>query len=89
MSKVYGTAIIRDRGQLTIPEKIRIALKWSFPNSVVSLVTTSGNALLIKPFEVKDQTDWADIWMNIELCRSYKGDRGNLSGFIIADREVH
>lgn len=89
MSSIYGTAIIRDRGQLTIPEKIRVALKWSFPNSVVSLVTTSENELLIKPFEGKKQTDWANIWRNIALSRSYEGTRGNLSGFIIADREAH
>ncbi|EKD99401.1 MAG: hypothetical protein ACD_22C00266G0003 [uncultured bacterium] len=86
-----GTAVIRDRGQLTIPEKIRGLLKWSSPNSVVSLCTTTRNELIIRPYNSKEKTlvDWDSIWMNIDLSRSYKGKRGNLSEFVSFDRESH
>ena len=89
MVNIQGTAVIRDRGQLTIPEKIREFLKWSSPNSVVSLITVSRDELVIRPFEGKKQIDWSIIWMNIELSRSYVGKRGNLSSFITSDRENH
>ena len=89
MTNVQGTAIIRERGQLTIPEKIRQVLKWSSPNSVVSLTATSRDELVIRPFEGKKQTDWSNIWINIDLSRSYVGKRGNLSGFTASDRENH
>jgi len=89
MTNTLGTAIIRDRGQLTIPEKIRQVLKWSSPNSVVSLATTAMNELIIKPFESRKQIDWHAIWMNISLSRSFEGKKGNLSGFISSDRQKH
>ena len=89
MVNIQGTAVIRDRGQLTIPEKIREFLKWSSHNSVVSLITVSRDELVIRPFEGKKQIDWSIIWMNIELSRSYVGKRGNLSSFITSDRENH
>lgn len=89
MSNMQGTAIIRDRGQLTIPGKIRAVLKWPRANSVVSLTTTSQNELVIKPYESGGEINWSQIWTNIALSRSYKGTRGNLSGFISSDRERH
>ncbi len=88
MANIQGTAIIRDRGQLTIPDKIRQTLKWPMPNSVVSLATTSQNELIISPYETQER-DWTQIWKNIDASRSYKGKRGNLSGFISLDRENH
>lgn len=89
MKTLQGTAIIRDRGQLTIPEKMREVLKWSSTNSVVSLYTTEKGELLIKPFVANKEPDWDTIWANIERSRSYKGKNGNLSKFISLDRESH
>ena len=89
MISVRGTATIRDRGQLTIPEKIRGVLHWSTPNSVVSLSTNSKNELIIKPFEGKKQIDWTSIWVRINVSRSTTGKQGNLSKFIASDRESH
>ena len=84
-----GTAIIRNRGQLTIPERVRTSLKWPTPNSVVSLTVTSRNEIVIKPYEGKKQINWSDLWTNIELSRSYLGKKGNLSSFVSSDRENH
>jgi bifunctional DNA-binding transcriptional regulator/antitoxin component of YhaV-PrlF toxin-antitoxin module len=89
MINIQGTAVIRDRGQLTIPEKFRKVLRWSTPNSVVSVIANSGNELVIQPFEGKRQTDWSAICLNIDLSRSYVGKNGNLSSFIATDRENH
>ncbi len=89
MNNIQGTAIIRNRGQLTIPDRIREALKWTSPNSVVSLATTSKNELLIKPYQVSIHIDWEQIWKEIYKARSIKGKRENLSNFIISDRESH
>ncbi|OGG11955.1 hypothetical protein A2Z00_04060 [Candidatus Gottesmanbacteria bacterium RBG_13_45_10] len=89
MTNIQSTAVIRDRGQLTIPERIREVLGWSAPNSVVSLTTTSRSELIIRPFEGKDEIDWSAIWLSIGLSRSYVGKKGNLAGFIVSDRENH
>ncbi|OGK37751.1 hypothetical protein A3B02_00500 [Candidatus Roizmanbacteria bacterium RIFCSPLOWO2_01_FULL_42_14] len=89
MDNTQGTAIIRDRGQFTIPDRIREALKWALPNSVVSLVTTSKNELLIKPYQASMDIDWEQMWKEIYKARSVKGKRGNLSNFITSDRENH
>lgn len=89
MTNIQGTAVIRDRGQLTIPEKIRGFLEWSSPNSVVSLTSVSKDELIIRPFEGRKKIDWSAIWMNIDLSRSYVGKQKNLSNFITSDRENH
>jgi len=89
MTYIQGTVIIRDRGQLTIPGEIRKSLKWPAPNAVVSLVTITGNELIIKPYERQQSRDWEKIWLNIKRTRAYQGKRGDLSEFIASDRENH
>jgi len=89
MVNISATAIIRDRGQLTIPEKMREALNWSSTNSVVTLCTTDKGELLIKPFVGNKEVDWDALWEKIHKVRSYKGKHGNLSKFISSDRESH
>ena len=89
MTNIYGTAIVRARGQLTIPDKIRQTLKWPTPNSVVSLITTSSNELIIKPYDNQRHINWTQIWENIKITRSYKGKGRDLSSFIAFDRENH
>ncbi|MBI3384840.1 hypothetical protein HY030_01460 [Candidatus Gottesmanbacteria bacterium] len=89
MTNTQGTAIIRDRGQLTIPEKIRATLKWPASNTVVTITTITRNELIIKPYTEKSEPNWPDIWLKIELSRSFKGKRGNLAKFINDDRQKH
>jgi bifunctional DNA-binding transcriptional regulator/antitoxin component of YhaV-PrlF toxin-antitoxin module len=89
MLKTQGTAVIRDRGQLTIPEKIRQIIYWSFPNSVVTVTANSKDELVIRPFKEQKQVDWDSVWQNIELSRSFVGQNENLSSFIIKDRGSH
>lgn len=85
------TATIRQRGQLTIPGEIRNSLPWLLPNNVVIVKTTPAKELLIKPYQKEEarKLDWKKIWEGVELARSFKGKRGNLSKFIAEDRKRH
>jgi bifunctional DNA-binding transcriptional regulator/antitoxin component of YhaV-PrlF toxin-antitoxin module len=89
MLKTQGTAIMRDRGQLTIPEKIRQLIHWSSPNSVVTVTANTKDELIIRPFKEQTQVDWETVWLKIGLSRSFSGENGNLSDFILRDREAH
>ena len=84
------TAVIRQRGQLTIPDQVREMLVWLRPGSVVGLEIDE-EEIKIKPYTKSKAKgyDWDKIWAGIRLCRSFKGKRGNLSKFIAEDRYRH
>ena len=88
---IQTTAIVRDRGQLTIPDEIRRLIKWITPRSVVTIRISTQDELIVKPYQTieKQTVDWNKIWENIQLTRSFKGTRGNLSQFIVGDRQSH
>ena len=88
MSKVQGTVVIRDRGQLTIPEKIREVRPWASPVSVVTISSVKPNEIIIQPY-AQVNVDWNKIWTNIEKSRSQKGKKVTLSEFIVEDRSKH
>lgn len=45
------TAVIRQRGQLTIPDQIRKHCQWLIPGSVVTLTATANKEqLVIRPY---------------------------------------
>jgi bifunctional DNA-binding transcriptional regulator/antitoxin component of YhaV-PrlF toxin-antitoxin module len=80
---------IRQRGQITLPKKIRDSLDWLIENSVIGIKATE-TEICISPYrESKKPIDWKNIWNQIELSRSFKGKRGNLSEFIAEDRQSH
>lgn len=85
---IHTTATIRNRGQVTIPDKIREILSWVKPNSVVSIYINPQKELVFSPFKPKE-IDWDDIWRRVRRSQSFKGKRGALSKFIIRDRERH
>lgn len=87
--KTQATAIIRKRGQLTIPDSIREILNWAMPASVVSISAEKPDEIIIRPHKTKQQIDWDELWNKIKLSRSFKGKRGNLSEFIPKDRGRH
>lgn len=88
MNKVVGTIVIRDRGQLTIPDKIRSIRSWASPASVVTVSTIRDDEILIKPYQ--STVDWDKIWSNIKKSRAIHG-KGKISGadFLVKDRESH
>lgn len=87
--QIQTTATIRDRWQITIPDEIRKLLEWIKPKSVVSVEVTAKKELIIKPYITEQKVNWKRVWEGIEQARSIKGGRGNLSKFIIEDRERH
>lgn len=86
--QLQSIATIRERGQLTIPGKIREALKWASENFVVRLIVRE-QEIILTPYTDQKKTNWDKIWQGIRLARSYKGKRGNLSNFISKDRQLH
>ena len=84
--KAQTIAVIRGRGQLTIPESIRGVFKWVNPASVVTLTIEKPDEIIIRPHRTKRQIDWGEIWNKVKLSRSFIGKRGNLSEFIFEDR---
>lgn len=88
--QLQTTSIIRDRGQLTIPDLIRGRTDWVSTGSVVTIIQVKADEIVIKPHVVGNKINWDKLWKNIELSRSYKGSYlGSLSEFIATDRESH
>jgi len=87
MNNTY-IGVIRGRGQLTIPDKIRETLEWASPNSVVTIISNKPDEIVIKPHQKK--MDWDKIWEGIRKSRAIKGKgSGSLSKFIAEDRYRH
>ncbi len=91
MDYLQTIAIVRGRGQLTIPDSIRGKTDWIGPGSVVTVSRVKTDEIVIRPHVVgKNKTDWTKLWRDIKLVRSYQGTyRGSLSEFIATDRESH
>lgn len=80
-------SIVRNRGQLTIPDSIRALRGWVSPNSVVTISSERPDEIIIRPH--KKGYDWDKMWKLIKKSRSFQGKGGNLSKFISADRYSH
>lgn len=81
-------SIIRNRGQLTIPDSIRKVVGWVNPLSAVSISMVHPDEIIIRPHHAQKEIDWDKLWKQIKRVRSFKGKgRGNLSAFIAEDRE--
>lgn len=80
-------SIIRDRGQLTIPDSIRQVVNWVTPMSAVTITVVKPDEIVINPHQA--QVDWDRLWAQIKRVRAFKGKgRGSLSSFIIQDRNA-
>lgn len=91
MNNIQTTTIIRNRGQLTIPDVIRRAFDWMKTESVVKIIYRPPSEIVITPYTQDNviKTDWKRIWATINKVRSFKGKKGNLSKFIAEDRYNH
>lgn len=81
-------SIIRERGQLTIPDSIRRLVNWVNPSSAVSISVIKPDEIVIKPHQ--PQVNWEEIWENIRKSRAVSG-KGNVSAseFLKQDRRKH
>jgi len=84
-----SVTIIRDRGQLTIPDSIRKIIGWVAPMSAVTISITKPDEIVIKP-HIKI-IDKAQIWENVKRARSIKGKSVSSSAaeFLVRDRNSH
>lgn len=84
-----AVSIVRDRGQLTIPDSIRKLVNWVNPSSAVSISVVKPDEIIIKPHQFQKEVDWDKLWKQIKRVRAFKGKgRGNLSAFIMEDRKA-
>lgn len=81
-------SIVRDRGQLTIPDSIRRVVTWITPMSAVTISVIKPDEIIIKPHQ--KQVNWDEIWESIRKSRAILG-KGNLSAteFLELDRKSH
>lgn len=85
---IQAVGIVRQRGQLTIPDKIRENFHWLSPSSVVTITSQKPDEIIIKPH--KKEYDWDKIWEMIKRSRAIKGKgRGSAAEFIEKDRHSH
>ena len=93
MNNIQTTAIIRNRGQLTIPDVIRRAFDWMRTESVVKIIYRSPQEIVITPYiqEKVKKINWKKIWAAIAEARaiSSKGKKISLSEFVVKDRQQH
>lgn len=81
-------SIVRERGQLTIPDSIRRLVTWVTPSSAVSISVIKPDEIVIKPHQ--SSVNWDEIWENIRKSRAISG-KGNISAseFLKQDRSAH
>lgn len=83
-----AVSIVRDRGQLTIPDSIRRVISWITPMSAVTISVIKPDEIIIKPHQ--KQVDWDQVWENIRKSRAISG-KGKISTaeFLEQDRRSH
>lgn len=88
---IQAVGIIRQRGQLTIPDKIRESFSWLTPSSAVTITSQKPDEIIIRPVSAsKKAVDWDNIWEGIKKSRAIKG-RNAISAIEILqkDRQSH
>ena len=82
-----AVGIIRDRGQLTIPESIRKVARWTGTSSVVSFSVESPQEIIITPHQAVKEIEFSKLSEQIKNARSIRG-KGNISAseFIAKNR---
>lgn len=84
----HTVSIIRNRGQLTIPDSIRALRQWASPNCAVTITSDRPDEITIRPH--KKQYDWDKIWELIRRSRATSGKgHGSAAKFLEKDRRSH
>ena len=63
-------SIVRERGQLTIPDSIRRIAHWITPMSAVSISVVTPDEIILRPHS--QTLDKEKIWENIRKSRAIK-----------------
>lgn len=83
-----AVSIVRDRGQLTIPDSIRKVVNWITPQSAVSISVVKSDEIVIRPHQ--KHVDWDKIWKGIRKSRAIKGKNAvSAIAVLRKDRQSH
>jgi bifunctional DNA-binding transcriptional regulator/antitoxin component of YhaV-PrlF toxin-antitoxin module len=82
-------SIIRDRGQITIPDNIRKKIEWANPMHPITISIVSPQEISIKPHRI--QADRAKVFEEMARIRSFRGNGKTISAseFLETDRKSH
>lgn len=89
MQQVQINTIVRDRGQITLPDEIRKLKTWASSQSVITISASENDEIIITPYTKTKKHDWDKVWSAIKKARAIKGKGGSLSAFIAKDRLSH
>ncbi len=80
-------AIIRDRGQLTIPEPVRKIAGWANSSSVVAISIENPQEIVLSPHQALRKVDLENLHQMIKKSRAIKG-KGDMSAhaFLLKER---
>ena len=82
------TSIIRNRGQLTIPDSIRKFVGWADTMSAVTIMVNKQEEILIRP-QVRAM-DKDKLWRRINEVRNLNaGEAFDVVKFLERDRQSH
>ena len=81
-------SIVRERGQLTIPDSVRKLVSWVTPLSAVSISVVRPDEIVIRPHQ--NHVDRDKIWESIRKSRAIHG-KGKISAseLLAKDRLSH
>lgn len=85
--KKKSIAVVRQRGQITIPDAIRRAAGWVEIDAAVTVYLAEDGSIQIKPYTKGEKPNNDTMWAAIHKARSIKGKGGNLAAFIVKDRQ--
>jgi bifunctional DNA-binding transcriptional regulator/antitoxin component of YhaV-PrlF toxin-antitoxin module len=84
-----AVAIIRERGQLTIPESIRKQARWAGVSGVIYIQLEKQNEIIITPHQAIMESELSKLPESIKKARDIKG-KGSLgaSKFLAGTRDI-
>jgi len=86
LNTMKNIGIIRNRGQLTIPDNIRKQAAWVAPMSPISVSIVSPGEITIRPYQAS--IDWKQLKRNIQKSRAISGKNAkNAAEFLEQDRQ--
>ncbi len=84
----HTVSIIRNRGQLTIPDSIRALRQWASPNCAVTITSNLPDEITIRPH--KKAYEWDKMWEFVKRSRATRGKgKGSAAEFLEKDRRSH
>ncbi|MCA9372080.1 AbrB/MazE/SpoVT family DNA-binding domain-containing protein [Candidatus Woesebacteria bacterium] len=81
------TAIIRNRGQLTIPDKIREQLDWVETSMPITIAVRGKHEIVLQPVKKVQGKQRKMLLQTMKKIRKLPSAKTNLTQFVINDRQ--